>query len=176
MNLFKKIICFLKPFEPPFEKTEFEKFEDALLNFQIFYPKHWSYEKETAVIDGAYAIIFHSTTSPASLRIEVNTKIPKCYSKKDFRKYAKNEIEKPTAGVIANAKEQRINNYECIQTEYFFYDRGRKFYGKKIFIFVKDRIFSLFFICDEENHKNLKKTFDYIVDSLVIKPKKLIIV
>lgn len=175
MNIIRRIISFLKPSEPVFEQTEFEKFEDSLQNFQIFYPKHWKYEEKTAIIDGAYAIIFYSTTSPANLRIEVNTRVPKGFSKKDFKKYARNEIEQPTAAIVSNAKTIKIGNYDCIQTEYFFYDRGRKFYARKLFIFCLDRIFTLFFICDEQNYKNLKKTLAYIIDSLLIKPKKLML-
>lgn len=175
MRLFQKLRSFLFPEEPGFEDTEFDGFEDSLENFQIFYPKHWEYEKETAVINGAYAIVFNSSTSPASMRVEVDMAVPKKFGKKQFQKYVKDETEKPSAGVISIASNLKVNGRDCIKTDYSFKDNYRKMHGEKLFIFAEDRIINIFFICLERDYGKLKKTFGYIVDSLVIKPKKMML-
>lgn len=173
MTALQKFFSFFFPTEPKFGDTEFRLFEDSLGNFQIFYPKHWEYEKETAVIDGTYAIIFYSCTSPTNMRIEVNTRIPKKFGKKSFQKCVKDEIEKPTAAVISKARNLKVNGRDCVETEYSFSDNNRKMHGKKLFIFANDRIINIFFICLESDYAKLKKTFAYIIDSLVIKSKKM---
>lgn len=173
MTVLQKFFSLFFPVEPEFESTEFELFEDSLGNFQVFYPKHWEYEKETAVIDGTYAIIFHSSTSPSNMRIEVNMRIPKKFGKKSFQKCIRDEIEKPTAAVVSKARNLRVNGRDCVETEYSFSDGNRKMHGKKLFVFANDRIINVFFICPESDYAKLKKTFAYIIDSLVIKPKKM---
>jgi hypothetical protein len=176
MNKFiQKISSLLWPSEPDFEHCEFEKFEDSLENFQIFYPSHWFYEKETAVIEGSYAIIFHSKCSPATMRIEVSMILPQPFGEKEFVKYAKNEIEKPTAGILSKARKTNLKNLPCVKTDYLFSDGKNKMYGEKIFIFAGDRVFNIFFICFEKDRERLKKIFSYILDSLVIKPRKKLI-
>jgi len=174
MRALQKLLSFVFPKEPSFENTDFEKFEDSLQNFQIFYPRHWQYEKETAVIEGAYAIVFNSSTSPANMRIEVDSRIPKKFGEKDFKKRAKDEIEKPTSGIVSKAQNLKINGRDCVKTEYSFTANSRKMHGEKFFIFADGRIINIFFICLDKDYDKLKRTFGYIVDSLAIKPKKMI--
>jgi hypothetical protein len=161
--------------EPDFEHTNFEKFEDSLQNFQMFYPCHWKYEKNTAIIEGAYAINFSSTKSRATLRVEVDTRLPFGFSSKKFEQYAKDEIEKPTAGIISTACKMNLTPYECMGTKYEFTDGSNHMHGEKILFYTGDRIFSLLLICHAADYDRLKKTFAYVVDSFKVKPKKMML-
>jgi len=171
-----KLFSFFSKDEPDFEGTKFEKFEDLLQNFLIFYPQHWKFEETTAVIEGEYAINFHSSKSDTHLSIDIKTRLPVGFDEKKFVKSAKDEIEKPSAGVISKACKGKFGKYCCVATDYRFSKGNKEFRGEKTIFFTGDRIFSLFFVCPVSQYDKLKKTFEYVKDSFTVKPQKMMLV
>ncbi|MEM4359632.1 MAG: hypothetical protein QXT45_03820 [Candidatus Bilamarchaeaceae archaeon] len=163
------------PNEPAFENTDFREFEDSLHNFMMFYPKHWKFEKTTAIVEGAYNIIFDSSKSDTSLCISVDMRPPYAFTEKKFLAFAKREIEKPSAGIVTTAKRSRFKSYPAMTTTYTFLKGQTEMFGERIIFYTGDRIFSILFLCPLSQHDKLKKTFEYIKDSITIKPKKAIL-
>ncbi|GEM_PF-1031398 len=162
-NIFK-----YKQREPEFEKTHFKNYDDFYGHFSIFYPKDWKYDPPVVVDEGGYAVVFHSKRSNSQIRIGVETIIP---LKFNFKKYAKNEIESSSSGMIAKACPSKFMGYPCFTATYWYENKGRTFAGKRFIFYTGDRIFSIFYTYPAEE-KNLEKTFSYICDSLIILPAK----
>lgn len=158
-----------KPKEPVLEDVKFSNYVDFHGHFTIFYPVKWKYDPPVVVDQGMYAVVFHSDKSQASFRVEVSTILPLEF---DLRKYAKNEIEKPSAGVVAKAYKSKFANYPCYQADYEYESGGRTFIGKKMIFYTGDRVFSIFYTCPAEEAVNLKKIFSYMADSIMIRPAK----
>lgn len=170
------LFSFLSREEPDFEHTEFQRFDDSLQNFMIFYPSHWRYDKTTAVIDGEYTIYFRSGKTGTTLSISVKTTLPLGFDVKKFRESAKDEIEKPSAGVVSKACAGKFKEQSCMSTDYIYSRGSSKFRGEKIIFFTGDRVFSILFICPVSQYDKLKKTFEYVKDSFTVKPKKMMLV
>jgi len=154
--------------EPELKKIKFEVYKDYYGHFSMFYPKDWKYDPPIVVDQGSYAVVFHSNKSRATFRVEVSTILP---LKFDFKKYAKDEIEGPSAGVISKACKSKFREYSCFSTNYE-YESEEKFIGEKIIFYTGDRIFSIFYTYPEKEGKNLKKVFKYMMESLIINPAK----
>jgi hypothetical protein len=160
---------FSKKTEPEHAKTDFASFSDSLGNFEVFYPKHWKYDENTAVVDSCYAINFVSDKTKTSMRIEVDMKLPVGFDKKKFMKYAKDEIEKPTAGVLSKAYAKTLGIYDCVETAYEFKEGNTIMHGEKTIIFASNKVYSIMFICPMSEYDRLKNTFKYVLDSFVAK-------
>lgn len=163
-NLFSK-----KPKEPEFEGVKFKNYEDYYGHFSIFYPKEWRYDPSVVVDEGGYAVVFHSNKTDSNFRVGVETILP---LKFDFRKYAKKEIEKPSAGIVSKACKSKFRKYPCYGTNYEYEGGGKKFSGKKMIFYTGDRIFTIFYTYPEEEKKNIDKIFKYMTESLIIHPAK----
>lgn len=170
------LISFFSREEPDFEHTKFERFEDSLQNFFLFYPEHWKFEQTTAVVDGEYTINFHSGKTDTTLRVSVKTRLPAGFDDKKFKKSAKDEIEKPSAGIISKARSGKFREYPSVSTDYTYSKGNTSFRGEKIIFYTGGRVFSLFFICPVSQYDKLKKTFEYVKDSFIVKPKKMMLV
>jgi len=157
-----------KPKEPVLEEMKFRKYEDFYGHFSMFYPEKWRYDPPVVVDEGAYAVVFHSNKSRANFRVEVQTILP---LKFDFRAHAKGEIEKPSAGVVSKACKSKFGKHPCFRTDYEYESDGRRFIGRKMLFYTGDRVFSIFYTYPVEE-ENLVKTFQYMADSLVIRPAK----
>jgi len=170
-----RLFSFFSKGEPDFESIKFKKFEDSLQNFLVFYPEHWKFEDTTAIIDGEYTINFHSGKSDTHLIIDVKTRIPAGFNEKKFVKSARDEIEKPSAGIVSKACKKKFGKYCSVATEYTYSKGNTEFRGEKTIFYTGDRVFSLFFICPVKEYDKLKKTFEYVKDSFTIKPKKMML-
>ena len=163
MNIFRK-----KPREPSLEEVKFKRYEDYYGHFSIFHPKKWKYDPSVVIDEGAYAVVFHSNKSEALFRIGVETILP---LKFDFAKYAKEEIEKPSSGMVSKACRAKFRKYPCYKTDYKYESEGKRYRGEKLIFYTGDRVFSIFYTYPAEE-KNLRKIFKYMAESLQINPAK----
>ncbi len=157
-----------KPREPEFDKVKFRKYDDYYGHFSVLYPKDWWYDPSVVVDEGGYAVVFHSNRSKSNFRIGVETVLP---LKFDFRGYAKKEIEGPSSGIVSKACSSRFRKYRCYRTDYVYESGGEKFVGERIIFYTGDRVFSIFYTHPAEE-KNLKKTIEYMIESIAIRPAK----
>ncbi len=158
-----------KPKEPEFDDVKFTNYNDYYGHFSVFYPKGWKYDPSVVIDEGGYAVVFHSNKSESHFRIGVETILP---LKFDFRKYAKEEIEKSSAGIVSKACKSEFGKYQCFKTRYGYESEGKKYRGKKLLFYTGDRVFLIFYTYPEEEKKNIEKIFKYMAESLIIHPAK----
>ncbi len=163
-NFFRK-----KPKEPEFENVKFQNYKDYYGHFSIFYPKDWKYDPPIVMDEGGYAIVFHSNKTSSQFRVGVETVLP---LKFDFSKYAKEEIEKSSAGIVSKARKSKFREHQCFRTDYEYESEGKNFLGEKLLFYTGDRVFSIFYTYPEEERKNIEKILKYMAESLIIHPAK----
>ena len=98
----------------------FSNFMDPLGNFEIYYPKKWSYDRDIAVSDGKYAISFEKGDTRFTIAVDIS--IPRDF---DFRKYAKAELEDPTSGILTTAKKSHFRNMPAYRRDYSYESGGK---------------------------------------------------
>ncbi len=162
------ILDFFRKKEPEFESVKFENYEDCYGHFSVFYPKGWKYDPSVVVESGGYAVVFHSDKTQSQFRIGVETILPLEF---DFRKYAKNEIEKSSAGIVSKARKSKFRGYECYRTDYEYESEGAGYRGEKLIFYTGDRVFSVFYT-HPVKEKNIGKILKYMIESIKINPAK----
>ncbi|NYZ77127.1 hypothetical protein H0O02_02310 [Candidatus Micrarchaeota archaeon] len=157
-----------KAAEPEFDKMHFKNYDDFYGHFSMFYPKDWSYDPPVVIDEGGYAVVFHSGKSRSQFRVGVETILPMEFN---FRKYAKNEIESSSSGMVAKACSSKFGKHPCFTAAYEYESEGRKYVGKRILIYTGERIFSIFYT-HPADEKSLEGIFLYMTDSLAIRSAK----
>jgi len=155
--------------EPEFIDIKFKIYRDFYDNYTIEYPEKWKYDPPVIIDEGAYAVVFHSNKSHAHFRLGVESTLP---PKFDLKAYAVKEIEDPSAGVFSKACKSRFRKYRCFETNYEYEHEGGKYKGEKMIFETEDKVFSIFYTYPEKEREKLKKVFNYMSKSLVIKPSK----
>jgi hypothetical protein len=163
------ILDFFKKKEPEFEDVKFKDYRDYYGHFHMFYPKDWKYDPPVVVDKGGYAVVFHSDKTNSQLRVGVETILPLRF---DFGRYAKDEIEKSSAGIVSKAHKSKFGKYVCFRTDYEYESEGKEFIGAKILFYTGDRVFSVFYTYPKEERKNIEKILKYMAESIVVHPAK----
>ena len=153
--------------EPEFIDVKFKLYRDFYDNFTIEYPEDWKYDPSVIMDAGGYAVVFHSNKSYAHFRLGVETVMPL-----DLKEYAVKEIEDPSAGVFSKACKTKFRKYRCFETDYIYEHDGNEYVGEKKIFQSEDKVFSIFYTYPEKEREKLKKVFNYMSKSLVIKPSK----
>ncbi|MFH1785173.1 MAG: hypothetical protein ABH842_01975 [Candidatus Micrarchaeota archaeon] len=142
--------------------VEFVKFCDSFGNFEITYPKNWHFDKNIAVVDGQYTNSFYSNDS--NFTISVNAKI---YEKFNFKKYAKQELESPSSGILTKPKKSKFLGMPSYNREYSYHSDGKEYFGGGIMFFTGRIVFSLNWNAPKYD-KEKKKIFDQMISSLKV--------
>ncbi len=141
----------------------FYRFRDPLGDFEISYPGGWRYDKDIAVVDGKYTIVFES--SDACFTISVDTAIPEKFN---FKSYAKAELESPSAGIYAPMKRGRFRKMPAYRRKYSFTSGGKDYFGGGAMFFTGKSVFSISWNGPESRRKELQEIFDYMLKTIAI--------
>ncbi len=155
--------------EPEFADIKFRLYRDFYDNFTIEYPEKWKYDPPVIMDGGSYAVVFHSNKSNAHFRLGVESILP---MKFELKKYAVKEIEDPSAGVFSKACKSKFRKYKCFETDYLYEHEGNNYIGEKKIFQTEDKVFSIFYTYPKKEKEKLKKVFNYMSKTLVIKPSK----
>jgi hypothetical protein len=136
-----------------------------LENFEITYPKGWKFDQDMAIVEGRYTITFQSSDRHSQFTVAVDAQLP---SRFDFAKYAKQELESPSAGIYADVKKGKFRGMDAYRREYT-YRSGKDYFGGGIMFFNGDCVFSLSWSGPEEKKKGLQPVFEKMVESLKVK-------
>ncbi|MBD3210781.1 hypothetical protein GF318_05350 [Candidatus Micrarchaeota archaeon] len=145
------------------EKVVFSRFMDPLGNFEIFYPKKWKFDRDIAVVEGKYTVQFESKKS--TFTISVDASLPLDF---DFRKYAKKELESPTAGILATARKTTFRGMPAFKREYSYYSEGREYFGGGVMFYNGDIVVSLSWSAPEKDREKQEAIFSHMIDRLVV--------
>ncbi len=144
---------------------DFVPFRDSLENFGITYPAGWRFDQDMAIVEGRYTISFQSPDGQCQFTVAVDAQLPWSF---DFAKYAKDELESPSAGIYAEAKKGSFRGMEAYRREYS-YRCGREYFGGGIMFFNRDCVFSLSWSGPEARREELQPIFDRMLESIMIK-------
>lgn len=151
---------FAKPF------PRFELFRDNLGNFEIFYPHGWRYDDNIAIEDGKYTISFASGDGRSQFTVSVDVKLPDRF---DFAKYAKAELESPTAGIYAPPTKSTFRKMKAYARDFIYEAGGRRYFGGGIMFSTGREVFSMNWSAPESGRENAQKIFTHMLESLVIR-------
>lgn len=144
-----------------FRKKEFVRFRDPLGNFEIFYPSGWKFDRDVAVVDGKYCIAFE--TRNKSFAIAVDAALPEKFS---FSKYAKQELESPSSGIIADIKKEKFRGFPAYRREYRYESGGKTFLGGGLMFFTGRTVFSLTWAAPADEKK---LPFEHMIKTLAVR-------
>jgi hypothetical protein len=146
------------------ERVVFSRFTDPLGNFEIFYPKKWRFDRDIAVVEGKYTVCFESKESRFS--VSVDASLPQDF---DFERYAKEELEAPTSGIIASIKKRRFRSMPAYKREYAFSSGGKDYFGGGLMFFTGTTVFSLSWSALEKDREKQEAIFDHMLERLSLR-------
>jgi len=148
------------------KKVHFIRFLDPLGNFEIFRPKDWGYDENIAVVDGRYAVAFESNNRCKKFVVALDVSLSPGFN---FSKYAKNELEGPSSGIIASVKKDKFQDYPAYKREYVYVSEGKDYFGGGIMFFTGSEVFSISWNAPEKERKKLEAMFKHMLNTLIIK-------
>lgn len=159
-----KLVSFVKSLLGIGKKpVRFARFRDPLGDFDISYPKDWTYDRNIAVVGGRYTLSFESRHN--SFTVSVDTAIPKKF---DFDSYAKAELESPSSGIYTPIKKSRFRKMPAYGREYAYTSEGRDYFGGGVMFFTGKAVFSISWSGLEKRREELQAVFDHMLKSLAI--------
>lgn len=161
-DLFSKIRSIFAPGKP----ARYACFRDSLENFEISYPGNWRFDSDMAIVEGKYTISFQSPDSQSQFTVAVDAQLPFGF---EFARYAKNELESPSAGIYAEAKKARFRGMPAYRREYAYQSGGRRYFGGGIMFFNGDCVFSMSWSGPEDRKTELQPLFDNMLESIRVK-------
>jgi len=141
-------------------------FRDATGNFEVFYPEGWRYDRDIAVVDAKYTNSFESPNGQCRFTIAVDGGLPANFV---FAKYAKKELESPSAGIIAEAVKGKFSGMDCFRREYAYASGGRKYFGGGVMFYTGAAVFSVSWNAPESEKEAMNAVFEHMLDSLMVK-------
>lgn len=143
------------------------RFQDPLGNFVISCPSGWHFDRDVAVMDGAYTISFTSPDGKSAFNIHVDTGLKKGF---DFAAYAKNELESPSSGVYTAVKKGKFREMPSYDREYCYRSSGRDYFGGGAMFFTGRAVFSVSWNAPESERGTMEKAFSRMLGSIAILP------
>jgi len=159
-GLVSRISRFLKRKGKP---VRYLRFQDPLGDFEMSYPEGWRYDRDIAVVDGKYLISFESRE--ARYTINVDTEITEGF---DFRRYAKEELESPESGIVAQMEKTRFRAYPAYRRDYRLCSGGKDLFGGDLMFFSGKAVFRISWSAPEKGRKGFQDIFDHMLGSLAI--------
>jgi hypothetical protein len=148
------------------KKTRFSRFIDSSGNFEMDYPDGWKYDPNIAIEDGKYTVSFASPDSQSTFTISVDGNLPAGF---EFPKYARNELESPSAGIYAKAVRCRFHKMPAYGREYCYISGGRGYCGGGMMFHANQAVFSMLWNCPQYMKKETGRIFSHMMDSFVVK-------
>lgn len=151
-----------------FEKKfpAFELFRDNLGNFEIFYPSGWKFDEDIAIEDGKYTISFASRDGRSQFTVCVDAKLPEKFS---FDKYAKAELESPSAGIYAPPAKTKFRGMKAYSREFRYSSGGRTYFGGGLMFHSGREVFSMNWTAPESEKDLAGRIFSHMLESIVVK-------
>lgn len=155
------------------KSMRFLRFRDSSGNFEMLYPESWRYDHDIAVLDANYTNSFESPDRRCRFTIAFDGGLPPGF---DFAKYAKKELEGPSAGIIAEAVKGKFRGMDCFRREYAYVSGGKKYFGGGVMFYTGNAVFSVSWNAPDAEKETMGAVFGHMLDSLVIwetKKKKM---
>lgn len=143
------------------------RFQDPLGNFVISYPSGWKFDRDVAVLEGAYTISFSSPDGKCTFNIHVDAGLKRGF---DFPAYAKAELESPSSGIYTPVKKGKFREMPAFTREYAYTSSGGPYFAGGVMFFTGRAVFSISWNAPESRRKQFDKLFSRMLESLVLLP------
>ncbi len=143
------------------------RFQDPLGNFVISYPSGWKFDRDVAVLEGAYTISFSSPDGRCTFNIGVDTGLKRGFS---FPAYAKAELESPSSGIYTPVKKGKFREMPSFTREYAYTSSGATYFAGGVMFFTGRAVFSISWNAPEREKKRFDALFTRMLESIILLP------
>jgi len=149
------------------EPAAFADFRDPMGNFVVSYPPDWKFDRDVAVLEGAYTISFSSPDGKSTFNIHVDAGPKRGF---DFPSYAKAELESPASGVYTPVKKGKFRGMPAFTREYEYTSSGATYRAGGVMFFTGRSVFSISWNAPERERKRFDALFGRMLESLILLP------
>jgi hypothetical protein len=149
------------------------RFQDPVGNFVIRYPSGWKFDRDIAVMEGAYTISFSSSDGRCTFNIAVDAGLkggPKTRGGFDFPAYAKAALESPSSGIYTPVKKSEFRGMPAFRRDYTYHSSGRTYSAGGVMFFTGRAVFSISWNAPEREKNKFDALYQRMLESLIILP------
>jgi hypothetical protein len=175
----------------PAASVKWARFQDPLDNFVIRYPKNWKFDRDVAVVEGAYTIGFSSPDGRCTFNIAVdagllggpggrsiNQESGRRGSRSeggqncgfDFPAYAKAALESPSSGIYTPVKKAKFRDMPAYERDYTYHSSGTAYSAGGTMFFTGRAVFSISWNAPEREKARYDALFKAMLESMIILP------
>ena len=151
------------------------RFQDPLGNFVIHYPGGWKFDRDVAVMEGAYTISFSSPDGRCTFNIAVDAGLRGGPGSKggpkggfDFPGYAKAVLESPSSGIYTPVKKSKFRDMPAYERDYTYHSSGTAYSAGGVMFFTGRAVFSISWNASERDKARYDALFKAMLESLII--------
>jgi hypothetical protein len=162
-----------QPAGKPAPAAGWVRFQDPMGNFVIRYPGGWKFDRDVAVMEGAYTISFSSPDGRSTFNIAVDAGLkggPKARGGFDFAAYAKAVLESPSSGIYTPVKKGKFREMPAFTREYTYHSSGSAYSAGGVMFFTGRAVFSISWNAPERDKEKFGALYQRMLEGLIILP------